>query len=640
MNARINNKNYEKLLKAPYQLIGIMVSMVILIIGMSIYGLYNVGCEQQKQRLIEIVQNQSVMIGEIVKHHSDHEYKNMNQVVEKNLIDTMEHAHEHFEGFGETGEFTLAKLDGENIVFLHHNRHSVDDSTEVVPFLSTLAEPMRRALNGETGNMLGLDYLGNEVLAAYSPVHDTGLGVVAKIDMSEIRSPYIDATMYGLFGGLVLVVIGSIFVLNFTEPLIKELEQNREYNRLLFEKSPIGLALTDMNGNMVDVNKTYANLIGRGVEDTLSLSYWDITPKKYADKEKNILKELHEKKSYGPYEKEYIHNDGNLVNVRLNGRIVKRDGESYIWSSVEDITKSKQDEMELKEASLVFENTHEGILITDNKLKIIKTNMSVSDITGYTMAELRGKEPSMLQSGSHDLTFYKKMWLKITKDGYWYGELNNRRKNGEFYTTLQSITSIVDENGDVIRYISVFTDITERKNNEMRLAYLASHDTLTSLPNRMHFYDNLNKAIHSAKRNKHKLAVLFLDLNDFKIVNDTFGHEAGDMLLKEIAIRLKECTREEDTVSRLGGDEFAVVLEELKDSEDAVLITKKIIDKVSEKFSIQNSVLIPSVSIGISMYPEHGDDVDTLLNLADKAMYVSKVNKANKEKQYEVYSLV
>jgi len=286
MNTRNNKNNYVKLLKAPYQLIVIMVFIVILIISMSIYGLYNIGCEQQKQRLIEIVQNQSVMIEEIVKHHLDHDYKNMDQVVEKNLTDAMEHAYKHFKGFGETGEFTLAKLDGENIVFLHHNRHKLNDTAEVIPFLSTLAEPMRRALNGESGNMLGLDYLGNKVLAAYAPVHDTGLGIVAKIDMSEIRSPYIRAGIYGFFGGLALIVIGSLFVLHFTEPLLKELEQNREYNRILFERSPIGLALTDMNGNMVDINHAYAKLIGRSVEDTFSLSYWDITPEKYADKEK------------------------------------------------------------------------------------------------------------------------------------------------------------------------------------------------------------------------------------------------------------------------------------------------------------------------------------------------------------------
>lgn len=636
MNIKENNNNYEKLLKAPYQLIGIMVTMIILIISMSIYGLYNIGCEQQKQRLMEIVQNQSVMIEAIVKHHSGHEYKNMDQTVEKNLIDTMKHAHEHFKGFGETGEFTLAKLDGESIVFLHHNRHKPDDPTEVVPFLSKLAEPMRRALNGESGDMLGLDYLGHQVLAAYSPVHDTGLGIVAKIDMSEIRSPYVNAVIYGLFGGFALIIIGSLFVFHFTEPLLNELEQNRGYNRILFEKSPIGLALTDMNGKMVDVNQAYADLIGRSMDETLSLSYWDVTPEKYADEEKNVLKELLEKNCYGPYEKEYVHKDGSMVDVRLNGCIVKSNGESYIWSSVEDITKSKQDEMQLKEAALVFENTHEGILITDNKLNIIKINASGLDITGYSMTELHDKTPRVFQSSRHGLDFYKKMWAKINNDGFWHGELHNRRKNGEFYTTLQSITSIKDENGDVIRYISVFTDITERKNNEMRMAYLASHDTLTALPNRMHFYDNLKKAIHSAKRNKNKLAVLFLDLNDFKEVNDNFGHEAGDTLLKEIATRLNECVREEDTVARLGGDEFAIVLEELKDSEDAVRIAKKIIDKVSKKFSMQNNVLIPSTSIGISMYPEHGDEAEALIKLADNAMYVAK---ANREKQYELYSL-
>ena len=164
---------------------------------------------------------------------------------------------------------------------------------------------------------------------------------------------------------------------------------------------------------------------------------------------------------------------------------------------------------------------------------------------------------------------------------------------------------------------------------------MATHDGLTSLPNRMHFQNNLHQAIHIAKRHKYKIAVLFMDLNKFKEINDTLGHEAGDQLLKEVAKRLKECTREEDTVARLGGDEFAILLPEIKNSEDTLNIVRKILHKTSEKFSIGKKIIIPSMSIGISIYPDHGKDGDTLLKLADKAMYSAK----QKEKdRYEFYN--
>lgn len=629
-----NKESYQKLLKAPYQLIAVMTLMVVLISTISIYRLYHIGFQEQKKRLIEIVKSEAIMINIMAKHEMD-DHKYSKKDIENEVLDNLVHVHNQFSGFGETGEYTLAKLNGDKISFLLRHRHQNLNRMNSISISSKLAEPMRRALNGKSGSLIGLDYRGEKVLAAHEPIPSLGWGVVAKIDIDEIRAPYIQEAIYAMVGGLVLIVIGSLLVIEFIQPLTNEIESSRQYNRTLFNETPIGLALTDFNGKMIDVNPAFLELTGYTEAEVLELSYWDLTPRKYEAQEQEQLKLLIKYDCYGPYEKEYIHKNGQLINVRLYGCVIENNNERYIWSSVEDITRQKHDELALKEASLVFENTHEGIMITDENTKITKINRQFTRITGYTIDEIIGKNPSFLQSGAHDSEFYKEMWNKIHTTGSWYGELNNRRKNGEYFATLQSINAVKNEDGDISGYVSVFSDISERKRNELRLAHLASHDALTSLPNRMHFHDNLEQAIYVAKRNNQNLAVLFLDLNDFKIVNDTLGHKVGDALLQEIAKRLKASIREEDTVARLGGDEFAIVLHELKNSDDAIEVAKKIIEKVKENLKIGSYNLTPSTSIGISMYPEHAKDGDTLVKLADDAMYIAKQKGKDR---YELYS--
>lgn len=632
----VKSKSYQKLQKAPYQLIAILILIVIFIISMALYRLYLIGFEEQKNRLTELVQSKKVMINILAEHmihgHPEIEKKD----IKKEVLSTLMDAHKKFKGFGETGEFTLAKLDKENIHFLLSHRHTgVDDMKSVSKENSNLAEPMRHALSGKSGYVVGSDYRDATVLAAYTPIKILDWGVVAKIDLSEIQAPYIKEAIYGLIGSVILIMLGSLSVIRFIQPLTNEIESGRQYNRMLFDKSLIGFALTDIHGNMIDANPAFLELLGYTKEELVNLSYWDITPEKYTPQEDQHLKKLLEEGSYGPYEKKYIHKDGHLLDVRLSGCLLKKDGKSFIWSSIEDITEEKKNYKAIKEASLVFGHTHEGIMITDTDARITRVNSMFTEITGFTFEEIKGKNPSVLQSGNHDQEFYKNIWEQITNTGSWYGEINNRRKNGEYFTSLQSITAVQSKDGSVMGYVSVFSDISERKNYEKKLTHMAMHDGLTSLPNRIHFQNNLNQAIHIAKRNKYKIAILFLDLNKFKEINDKLGHEAGDQLLKETAKRLKECIREEDTVARIGGDEFVILLPEIKNSVDALNIVRKVLHKISEPFSIGKKTIIPSISIGISIYPDHAEDADTLLKLADKAMY----NAKQKEKdRYEFYT--
>ena len=630
------SKSYQKLQKAPYQLITVITLIVIFITCMALYRLYIIGFEEQKNRLIEFAQSQAVMINRMAEHEMIDHPENNKTDIENEVLSTLMDAHKKFKGFGETGEFTLAKLEKDHIHFLLSHRHTgVNGMKSVFNVNTSLAKPMQRALSGKSGYIVGADYRGVTVLAAHASIESLGWGVVAKIDLSEIQAPYIKEATYGFMGGLMLIILGSILIMRYINPLTDEIEGAREFNRMLFEKSQIGFALTEINGKMMDANPAFLALVGYTNEELVKLSYSDITPEQYKSQEEKQLKKLLDEGSYGPYEKKYIHKDGHLLDVRLSGCILKKDGESFIWSSVEDITEEKESARAIQEASLVFEHTHEGIMITDANVHITRINSTFTEITGYTFEDIKGENPKFLQSGSHDKQFYKKMWEQITNTGSWYGEINNRRKNGEYFTALQSITAVKKKDGSVSGYVSVFSDISERKNYEKKLAHMAMHDGLTSLPNRIHFQNNLNQAIYIAKRNKYKIAILFLDLNKFKEINDKLGHEAGDQLLKETAKRLKECIREEDTVARLGGDEFAILLPEIKNSKDTLKIVRKVLHKTSEKFCIGKKNIIPSISIGISIYPDHGEDTDTLVKLADKAMYHAK----QKEKdRYEFYT--
>lgn len=630
--------NYKKLLRAPYQLISIMVLVALIVTNASIYGLYKIGLEQQKKRLTEIVNSQAVMIDMMIDYQiqMDHIHSPADAISQAKIeiLEKLTYAHKKFVGFGETGEYTLGTLDNNKIAFLLSHRHNETGKVNFVPIDSQLATPMRIALKGETGTIIGLDYRGTEVLAAYTPIEHFKWGIVAKIDLAEIQAPYKQAAIVGFFISIIVMTVGGFVVIFFTHPLLNALEKSRLYNRKLFNKSSIGLMLTDMDGNILDVNPACVHLIGYELDEILKMSYWDLTPLKYASQEQQQLMSLAQENRYGPYEKEYIHKDGHIVNVRLSGCLLKYDGKKYIWSSIEDITEKKRFEMALQEASLVFEHTHEGIVIADAKNNIIRVNGTFTKVTGFTSQEVLGKNPRFLQSGIHDENFYKKMWNIIDTKGTWYGEITNKRKNGEYFTTLQSITAVKNDEGLVSGYVSVFSDISDRKKYELQLAHLATHDPLTSLANRMSFNNNLDKALQIAKRYHNRVGVLFIDLNHFKEVNDRLGHEIGDHLLIEVAKRLTSCIREEDTVSRLGGDEFAIILTELTNAQDALNIVKKILFHVEQAFTIYEHSLTPSLSIGVSIYPEDGETRTILLNNADKAMYIVKKNK---EKKYKFY---
>lgn len=276
-----------------------------------------------------------------------------------------------------------------------------------------------------------------------------------------------------------------------------------------------------------------------------------------------------------------------------------------------------------------FEHSEEAIAITDAKNNIISVNRAFSEVTGFTPEEAIGKNPRMMSSGMHDAAFYQRMWKNINEEGSWKGEIFNRRKTGEIYPEWLSISTIRDATGKIVNHVSLFTDITSRKESEKHIQFLAHYDPLTKLPNRRLLGDRLTQVLANANRHSHKACLLFIDLDRFKNVNDSMGHLAGDALLQTAASRLEKCVRQSDTVARLGGDEFVIILGEINEPEDAAHVSQKILIAMSDPFELNEHKFSISSSIGISIYPDDGTDSDALLKNADTAMYHAKASGRN-----------
>lgn len=288
----------------------------------------------------------------------------------------------------------------------------------------------------------------------------------------------------------------------------------------------------------------------------------------------------------------------------------------------------------LRQAARVFESTQEALMITDLVGRILSVNPAFTDITGYEPVEVLGNNREMLQSARHEATFFEAQRQQLEHSGRWQGEVWNRRKNGETYPEWQTISTVTDEEGRALNYVTVFSDISLLKVSQERLEYLAHHDVLTGLPNRLLFRDRLEHAIQRADRGGSKLAVLFLDLDRFKHVNDSLGHTVGDALLQEVASRLRTFLRRDDTLARLGGDEFTILMEGLRQGKDASVLAEKLIQALGEPFQLQSYELLVGASIGISIYPQDAQSAESLLRNADAAMYRAKDNGRNTHRFY------
>ena len=387
---------------------------------------------------------------------------------------------------------------------------------------------------------------------------------------------------------------------------------------------------TDMDGRLVRFSRSGEALLGYTEAEAMGrmLADFYVDPDERARFIENMVRQGG--KVVGG-ESHLRRKDGSDIWVLTNAHFLK-DAEGRIVGiegTSRDNTERRRNEQAQRLAARVFDESGEGILITDADNRIISVNRSFTRITGYSLADVAGRNPKMLSSGRQDQTFYAEVWESLATVGNWQGELWNRRKDGQIYPQWIGISVVRDAAGALTHYVAIFSDITERKEAQAHIEYLANYDALTGLPNRVLLHDRIEQALAHAERSHRPLAVLFVDLDRFKIVNDSLGHTAGDALLREVARRLQSVVRESDTVSRTGGDEFLVVLTDIVDAEAAARVAEKVLLALDQPVRIEGQDIHASCSIGISMYPNDGKNFEDLVKHADLAMYHAKTAGRN-----------
>ncbi|HEY5718177.1 MAG TPA: PAS domain S-box protein, partial [Motiliproteus sp.] len=461
------------------------------------------------------------------------------------------------------------------------------------------------------GEMGIQSYVGTRLVDSAGHV----IGIMVLLDQHPLVMPEIAKAMLEIFAVRAAVELERI-------------DSDRSLRKLscVVEQSPSAVMITSVEGAIEFVNDAFVRICGYTRDELLGQN-------------PRLLKSGHQSAEFyadlwGRIKRgESWH--GELLNRRKNGELywvqssiypIAVDGAvpSHFVLLTDDISERKQTEAKLKMASTVFNTTSEAIIVTNSDNKIQMVNPAFTRISGYSAEEVIGRDPGMLSSGHHDGQFYADMNRALQTHNRWEGEIWNRRKNGEMYPEWISIVRVLDEFGQVEQYVAVFSDISKRKETEGLLYQQANYDLLTELPNRMLATDRLRSALVRAKRLNTQLAVLHIGLDRFKWVNDTYGHDAGDGLLKDTGSRLTEVVGESDTVARLNGDEFVVVLPEIRNSHDAEQVAAALVHRLAKPFQLEKGEAYLSCSIGISLYPLDAEDVAALLQHSDSAMWRAK----------------
>jgi diguanylate cyclase (GGDEF)-like protein/PAS domain S-box-containing protein len=417
-------------------------------------------------------------------------------------------------------------------------------------------------------------------------------------------------------------------VRDITDRVVMEqtLRKNEQRYKALFDHTNDAIFILDLELKHIAVNHRAADMLGYTPEELIGMHASQVVaPEDFNDTEKKE-KALNAGETLPIYERVFVRKDGSRFTGEVNVSLVKDHGGNplHFQSVVRDITEHVRTREQLSMQATAMESAASGIVVTDKDGNIQWVNPAFTRLTGYTAEEAMGENPRILKSGFHEDSFYKELWDTISAKKVWEGEVINRRKDGGLYYEEMTISPVLNEKGGIHQFVAIKHDVSARVEAEKRLQFLATHDPLTHLPNRLLFYDRLERAIHRAERNKKKLAVLFIDLDNFKVVNDHFGHEKGDQLLKEVADQLNDTLRASDTVARLAGDEFTIILDELSDPKDVIPIVEKILAGFPKEFIIEDEKVGITASIGISIFPDDGEEFDTLIQHADEAMYAVK----------------
>ena len=418
------------------------------------------------------------------------------------------------------------------------------------------------------------------------------------------------------------------------EQLMTALNESEAHFRRFFDEAKAVMLLIDpADGRIIDANPAASTFYGYAREELLALHITDINQMTQED----VAAEMAQALAAGREQSIHPHRlkSGAVRTVEVYSSPYQYDNRLVIYAIIHDISERIQAERGLREAATVFESTAEAIMITDTNGVIRRINQAFTNMTGYTAEESLGQTPRILKSGRQDNLFYKNMWERLIAQGRWEGEVWNKRKNGDIFPVWQIISTVRDEQGRSVGYVALFIDITRKKHDEDEIAYRANYDALTGLPNRNLLAERLGQALKQARREGSRVAVMFVDLDFFKQVNDTLGHAVGDHLLQLVAERMRMCVRETDTIARLGGDEFVILLMDIDEISPASIVAEKLIAQMVEAFTIEGNEIHIGASIGITIFPDDGRDVDTLFRNADLAMYRAKTMGRNNAQFFE-----
>jgi len=396
--------------------------------------------------------------------------------------------------------------------------------------------------------------------------------------------------------------------------------------QIMTNAAPVMIWMADPGGHTYYFNEHWLEFTGRQLADEVATEFSRCIHPDDVHHVNAVYKQAFHDQTPCTQEYRLMHYDGEYRWILEHAKpfcSISGDFRGFIGSCT-DITGQKQASEKMQLAAHVFENSDQGIVISNVDNKIIMTNPAFTELTGYSAEEVLHKDANYLSSQFYNPEFFQKIWAVLNKLGCWKGEVWNRRKDGGTFLEDLSMHVVRNISGKPAYYIGIFTDITQRKLNEEHYRQLAHFDPLTNLPNRTLLADRIEQAISRARRYDHKMAVMFIDLDKFKEINDQMGHHIGDLLLKAVADRLQSCIRLEDSAARLGGDEFVVLLPNINNQQDAGLVGKKILQKLSQPYRLEQHCFDNHPSIGVALFPDHGLEMKILLNNADKAMYMAK----------------
>jgi len=413
------------------------------------------------------------------------------------------------------------------------------------------------------------------------------------------------------------------------------LQEKDERHRVILQTIMDGFLLLDSQGHVLEVNETYCRMSGYSEQLLLNLHISDLEA---LETKAETVAHLHAIKTQGEgrFESRHRRIDGSAYDVEVSVQYRAVEGGQFMVF-VRNISERKQSEEKLYLAASVFTHAREGIMITNEEGSIIQVNDAFCLITGYSRDEILGQNPRIFSSGRQGNDFYTTLWYDLNHKGHWYGEVWNRRKNGEVYAIMQNISAIRDTQGNTRHYVALISDITLLKEHEQELERSAHYDALTGLPNRVLMIDRLHQAIAQARRREQLMAVAFLDLDGFKTINDKYGHLAGDQLLISVANNMKQTLREIDTLARMGGDEFVALLVDIGDIETSMPLLTRLLAAASQPEPFGDHTLKVSASLGVTFYPQKDEvDADLLIRQADQAMYQAKMTGKNRYHIFDV----